>query len=103
MKGVERKMLLEAAMALKESNQEPILTHHLATPMHVAAAKEYMDVLRSACTRHTQACTIQCSSTHQDKHTGNHAHPHTTHNTRTHTHTRVHFDSTLVYLHILCV
>lgn len=47
MKGLERKLLIEAAMTLKEyPNQEPILTHHLATPMHVAAAKEYMDVLK---------------------------------------------------------
>ena len=52
MKGFERKMLLEAAVALKEPNQEPVLTHHLATPMHVAAAKEYMDVLRSAHNAH---------------------------------------------------
>lgn len=62
MKGLERKMLLEAAMALKEPNQEPVLTHHLATPMHVAAAKEYIDVLRSARTVHT--CTRTFSRTY---------------------------------------
>lgn len=64
MKGLERKMLLEAAMALKEPNQEPVLTHHLATPMHVAAAKEYIDVLRLARTVHTCTRTLRTYCTY---------------------------------------
>ena len=87
---------MEAAIALKEPNQEPILTHHLATPMHVAAAKEYMEVLRSA-----HAMAILQGHSGSVVHVA-HTHMHARTHARTHVHTYT--MSSLVHLHIFpCV